>query len=93
MKFWTASGLYYEPSKGTKGEHSVYPSMISFFCEKDRIRCACLSLPFCLQTSFTFGVMLRMGDESIRVEDAALSGDGKVAKDGQAKQQSKKRHE
>ncbi|XLU99657.1 hypothetical protein S245_013997, partial [Arachis hypogaea] len=27
------------------------------------------------------------------VEDAALSGDGKVAKDGQAKQQSKKRHE
>ncbi|RYR61461.1 hypothetical protein Ahy_A04g018638 [Arachis hypogaea] len=38
MKYWTAAGLYYEPSKGTKG-----------------------------------------------VEDAALSGDGKVAKGGQAK--------
>ncbi|KAL4381971.1 hypothetical protein AHAS_Ahas04G0186800 [Arachis hypogaea] len=36
MKYWTAAGLYYEPSKGTKGETSVYPSMISFFFEKDR---------------------------------------------------------
>ncbi|XLR00127.1 hypothetical protein S83_066325, partial [Arachis hypogaea] len=36
MMYWTAARLYYELPKGTKGVTSVYPSIISFFCEKDK---------------------------------------------------------